>query len=335
MFKPKNILVTGGSGFIGANYIKYMLGKYNGINISNLDKLTYASEQKNLASIAHSDNYQFYEGDICDRELVSKIITNSFIDTIVHFAAESHVDRSIKNSNDFINTNIIGTHCLLEESSKIWRSRNLNENSCRFHHISTDEVYGSLDKDDHPFTEENKYYPNSPYSASKASSDHLVRAWSETHKLPISISNCSNNYGRFQHNEKFIPVIVNSCKSNKTIPVYGNGKNIRDWLHVDDHCMAIDKIIRKGDVGATYNIGGDNEIANIDLVEMICSICDGLIPEKFNYKELIVFTDDRLGHDFRYSINSQKMHNDLGWSPKVNFKDGLTDTIDWYLNSNN
>ena len=331
MYYPKNILVTGGSGFIGSNFILYMMAKYSDIRIFNLDKLSYAANLKNLKNIEENKNYFFYKGDICNRNLVARVIRDNNIETIVNFAAESHVDRSISNSIDFINTNIIGTHCLLEEATSLWSSLDLDENSCRFHHISTDEVYGSLKKNDSPFSEENKYFPNSPYSATKASSDHLVRAWSETYKLPISISNCSNNFGKFQYNEKFIPTIIHACKNGTTIPVYGDGKNVRDWIHVDDHCSAIDIIIRNGKVNNVYNVGGNNEKTNIEIVNIVCNLCDQIIPKDFKHKELVKYVIDRKGHDYRYAVNSNKILKDLDWSPNIEFYAGLSETIEWYL----
>ena len=332
MHNPKNILVTGGAGFIGSNFILHMLGKYKNIKIFNLDKLTYASNSKNLLSVNTNSNYKFYEGDICDRDLVYKIFLKNNIDTVIHFAAESHVDRSITSASDFIKTNIIGTNELLEAATKFWNISDTNRDNYRFHHISTDEVYGSLDQDDEAFKEDNKYFPNSPYSATKASSDHLVNAWAGTFKLPVTISNCSNNYGKYQHNEKLIPVIINACLNQTPIPIYGNGKNIRDWLHVDDHCNAIDLIIRNAKNNSVFNIGGNSEKSNLEVVEIICELCDFYIPRSLSYKELITFVNDRKGHDFRYAINCNKIKKELNWSPVISFEEGIKDTVKWYLN---
>ena len=335
MFTPKNILITGGSGFIGSNFIHYMLRKYDDIKIFNLDKLTYASNSHNLLPIKDNASYQFLRGDICDRDNVNQIFLNNNINTVIHFAAESHVDRSITSASDFIKTNIVGTHILLEAASNAWDLTNTNTKECRFHHISTDEVYGSLNERDPGFVEDSKYFPSSPYSASKASSDHLVRAWAETFKLPVTISNCSNNYGKYQHHEKLIPVIINSCKNETSIPIYGNGTNIRDWLHVDDHCSAIDLIVRNAKNDSVYNIGGNCEKSNLEIVKIICEICDHLMPRSSPYIDLINFVDDRKGHDFRYAVNSKKLKKELNWSPLISFEEGIKDTIKWYLNQGN
>ena len=335
MFKSKNILVTGGCGFIGSNFIRYMIKEYDDINIYNIDKLTYAGSKKNLEDVNQNERYHFFQIDICNYNSLVKILNENDIDTVVHFAAESHVDRSIMGAKSFIETNILGTFYLLEAVKNSWGIDSLSNGKFRFHHISTDEVYGSLNANEKPFSENNKYFPNSPYSASKASSDHLVRAWSETYNIPVTISNCSNNYGKYQHKEKLIPVVINACKYKKEIPIYGTGLNIRDWLHVKDHCRAIDRILKDGNVNEIYNIGGDCEKTNIEVVNLICSHFDIILPQKGKYSDLITFVEDRQGHDFRYSINSTKIMSNLQWSPQINFDDGIKDTIDLYLRNSN
>lgn len=328
----KNILITGGSGFIGSNFIHYLIEKSDA-NIFNLDKLTYAGNNANHIDIEHLKSYKFIEGDINDSGLISKILNDNSIDLIINFAAESHVDRSIDDPKSFLTTNILGTYELLNASLRFYQ----NGNSIKFIHISTDEVYGSLDKDDLSFTEENRYLPNSPYSASKASSDLLVRSWFHTYGLPSIITNCSNNYGPYQYPEKLIPLVINNAIRYKPITIYGDGSNIRDWLHVKDHCSAILKIAQNGEIGETYNIGGNNEYTNLYIVNKICDILDEIKPIKSesnnnsSYKDLIVNTKDRLGHDFRYSINSSKLVKNLKWSPKIDFHNGIKDTITWYL----
>ncbi len=306
----KNILVTGGAGFIGANFILHLLKKYQTIKVVNLDKLTYAANLSNLDPVKNDSRYCFVQGDICDTKLVLALLTKHRIDTLIHFAAESHVDRSIADASQFIQTNINGTHSLLEACKAYTKTSPFY----RFHHISTDEVYGSLSADDPAFTENSPYQPNSPYAASKASSDHLVRAYFKTHGLPTTISNCSNNYGRFQHKEKLIPKVINACIHQLEIPIYGNGKNIRDWLHVDDHCHAIDLILQQPQTGETFNIGGDNEMQNIDLVTMICELCDKQLSHDKSCKELITFVKDRAGHDWRYSVDASKVKQHLHWT---------------------
>ena len=337
---PNNLLVTGGCGFIGSNFIKYFLSNNKDSNVFNLDKMTYCASEKNLSSLSGDIRLNTIIGDICDKDLVSVILEKNEIDCIVNFAAESHVDNSIKDSSSFIKTNILGTYNLLE------CSRDLKDKTGKdliFLHVSTDEVFGSLDIDDDPFTEENQYDPNSPYSASKASSDHLVNAWHETYGIPTLISNCSNNYGPNQFKEKLIPVIILNAIAGNQIPIYGDGKNIRDWLYVEDHCIALDLIIKKGEIGETYNIGGGNELSNISLVEKICLVLDHRFPvtknkklaekEIFSYKDLITFVPDRPGHDFRYAIDSSKLRN-LGWVQTYDTENGLRSTIDWYLKEN-
>lgn len=330
-----NILVTGGSGFIGSNFIQYLINHSDYKKIINLDKLTYAGNSDNLINIENDPRYKFVKGDICNRDFINKIFHDYKPITIVHFAAESHVDRSIDGPKDFIDTNIIGTYNLLQESLNIYSKLNKESKSFfKFHHISTDEVFGSLGESGY-FTEDTAYDPSSPYSASKASSDHLVRAWHRTFGLPITISNCSNNYGPYQFPEKLIPLMIINCLSNKELPVYGKGDNVRDWLYVEDHCKAIDLILKDGAIGETYNIGGNNEIKNIKIVKSICSILDTLEPTKSlkQYSDLITFVSDRPGHDFRYSIDTTKIKNELNWGPEESFDTGLLKTIKWYLDN--
>lgn len=334
-FKPKNLLVTGSAGFIGSNFVHYMLAQYVNIKIVSLDKLTYAGNLKNLENLPDKSRHIFILGDICDRALVDKILREHEIDTLVHFAAESHVDRSIEGPAAFIETNIVGTFTLLDAVRKFWlEEKKWNSEQCRFHHISTDEVYGELGPNDPPFSEATPYAPSSPYSASKASSDHLVRAYFRTYKLPVTLSNCSNNYGPHQHPEKLIPTVIRSCIEQKQIPVYGNGSNIRDWLYVEDHCSAIDAILNKGKVGETYNIGGNCEKDNLTLVKMICEVMDHKRPIQNDKKhsELITFVTDRKGHDWRYAIDMTKISNNLVWQVDYNINTGLNLTIDYYFN---
>ena len=331
----KVYIVTGGSGFIGTNFIRFMLVNGFAERIINLDKLTYAGNPQNLLEYDNDKRYAFAQGDICDQELVQELFILHKPDVVVNFAAESHVDRSIDGPGDFVKTNISGTYVLLQEALRYYRSLNNQQQSrFRFHHISTDEVFGSL-KEDGFFTEETSYDPSSPYSASKAASDHLVRAWQRTYGLPVIISNCSNNYGPYQFPEKLIPLIILNCLSEKTLPVYGKGENIRDWLYVDDHCAAINNIIEQGNIGETYNVGGNNEIKNIDIVKTICNLLDNTRPSENlkSYQELITFVKDRPGHDFRYAIDSSKLQNKLGWTPKETFEMGIRKTIDWYLDN--
>ena len=331
-YKPKNILVTGGAGFIGCNFVRYMLAKYDDVNIVNLDKLTYAGTLDNLKSLPDESRHSFVKGDICDRALVDKLLRDNKIDTIVHFAAESHVDRSISGPAEFIETNLIGTFTLLESSRQYWlEEEKLGQDECRFHHISTDEVYGTLQADDPAFTETTAYAPNSPYSASKAGSDHLVRAWYHTYGLPVTTTNCSNNYGPYQHQEKFIPTVIRSCLEGNLIPVYGDGSNIRDWLYVEDHCSGIDAVIRQGKLGETYNIGGINEWANINICKLICQLMDLRKKGSAPHDNLISFVKDRPGHDWRYAINAEKMSSQLDWKPVETFETGIQKTVDWYL----
>ena len=325
--------VTGGCGFIGANFIQYLLKKTKPKSVINLDKLTYAGNQKNLAVFAQDHRYIFVHGDICDAELVSRLFTEYQPNYIINFAAESHVDRSIDGPAEFIQTNIVGTSVLLQESLKYYSTLKGKESErFRFHHVSTDEVFGSLSESGF-FTEETPYDPSSPYSASKASSDHLVRAWYRTFDLPVLISNCSNNYGPYQFPEKLIPLMILNCLEEKPLPVYGTGENIRDWLYVEDHCDAIYTILQKGTIGETYNVGGNNEIKNIQIVEVICDVLNDIHPAGSgkSYHELITFVKDRPGHDFRYAIDASKLKKEIGWEPKESFNTGIQKTIEWYL----
>ena len=330
----KNILVTGCAGFIGSNFVPYFLEKYENYTIINLDLLTYAGDLENLKEIEGNPNYKFIKGDICNRELVEFIFNEYNIQGVIHFAAESHVDNSIKNPGIFIETNVNGTFTLLDVAQKYWMEKPFtykkNHKNCRFHHISTDEVYGTLNETD-LFTEETPYAPNSPYSASKASSDMIVRSYQETYGLNTIITNCSNNYGPKQHNEKLIPTIIRKALKGESIPIYGDGKNIRDWLYVLDHCKGIDLVYHTGRSGEVYNIGGRNERNNNYIVEKICEILDEKIPQNESYKKLINYVEDRAGHDRRYAIDATKIENELGWKADENFETGILKTIEWYL----
>ena len=331
-FRPGNALITGGAGFIGANFVRHWMASDPQIRVVNLDSLTYAGHLSNLDGMPGADRYTFVQGDICDEGLVTELLRIHVIDTIVHFAAESHVDRSITGPAVFIRTNVTGTFTLLEAARRYWLDEEkLNELSCRFHHISTDEVYGTLSATDPAFTEKTPYSPNSPYSASKAASDHLARAYHHTYGLPVTTSNCSNNYGPYQHPEKFIPTVIRSCMIGAPIPVYGDGSNIRDWLYVEDHCRGIDAVVRKGVPGECYNIGGWNEWSNIDIVRLICRLMDEARPDAGPHDRLITFVTDRPGHDWRYAIDASKIHSDLGWQPRESFESGIRKTMDWYL----
>ncbi|MDA0194349.1 MAG: dTDP-glucose 4,6-dehydratase [Bacteroidetes bacterium] len=322
----KTILITGGAGFIGSHVIRLFVNKYPNYRIINLDKLTYAGNLENLSDIEDLPNYTFVKGDIVDTELIQRLFSEEDIDSVIHLAAESHVDRSITDPTDFIKTNIIGTTNLLTVAKTAWHG----ESDHLFYHISTDEVYGSLSEG--LFTESTPYDPQSPYSASKASSDHFVRAFSNTYGLPAIISNCSNNYGPNQFPEKLIPLCINNIKNRRPLPIYGKGENIRDWLYVEDHASAIDVIFHKGSTFETYNIGGLNEWKNIDVVKVLCRIMDTKLERNIKESEkLITFVRDRAGHDLRYAIDSSKITNELGWSPSVTFEVGLEQTVDWYL----
>lgn len=336
--KNKNILVTGCAGFIGSNFVPYFLEKYENYNLVNLDLLTYAGDLENLKEVENHPRYKFIKGDICNRELIEFIFTEYDIQGVIHFAAESHVDNSIKNPGLFIETNVNGTYTLVDVAQKYWMDKPFAYKEayegCRFHHISTDEVYGTLNETD-LFTEETPYAPNSPYSASKASSDMIIRAYHETFGLNTVITNCSNNYGPKQHNEKLIPTIIRKALAGESIPIYGDGKNIRDWLYVLDHCKGIDLVYHTGKNGETYNIGGRNERTNLQIVDRICSILDEKVPKEKSYKELITFVEDRAGHDRRYAIDATKFENELGWLADEDFESGILKTVKWYLNKSN
>jgi dTDP-glucose 4,6-dehydratase len=324
----KNILITGGAGFIGSHVVRLFVNRYPDYKIINLDKLTYAGNLENLNDIESKSNYVFEKADITNSSQMDAIFEKYQFSGIIHLAAESHVDRSISDPMSFINTNIVGTVNLLNAARKIW---NINFEDKLFYHISTDEVYGSLGSEG-IFTEETSYDPRSPYSASKASSDHLVRAYYHTYKLPVVVSNCSNNYGPNQFPEKLIPLSFNNIKNKKPIPIYGKGENIRDWLFVVDHARAIDSIFHKGKIGETYNIGGHNEWTNIDLIRLLCDIMDRKLNRKPGESaSLITFVKDRAGHDLRYAIDSSKIQRELGWKPSLQFEEGLDKTVDWYL----
>ena len=330
-----SILVTGCAGFIGSNFVPYFLEKYKDYSIVNLDLLTYAGDLENLKEIENESNYKFIKGDICNRDLLEFIFSEYNIQGVIHFAAESHVDNSIRNPGVFIETNVNGTFTLLDVAYKHWMDKpfsykNEYQNS-RFHHISTDEVYGTLNETD-LFTEETPYAPNSPYSASKASSDMIVRSYQETYGMNTVITNCSNNYGPKQHDEKLIPTIIRKALAGEDIPIYGDGKNIRDWLYVLDHCKGIDLVYHTGKEANVYNIGGRNERTNLQIVDAICTILDVKVPQEKSYKELITFVEDRAGHDRRYAIDATKLENELGWKADENFDTGIIKTIEWYLN---
>ncbi len=333
----KTILITGGAGFIGSNFVPYFCEKYPEYNIINLDKLTYAGNLDNLHECENMPNYKFVQGDICDAELIDKLFDENDIRGVIHFAAESHVDNSIKGPRAFINTNIVGTFNLLDAARRHWMDGpgvvKPGYEDARFHHISTDEVYGALGATG-MFCEDTPYAPNSPYSASKASSDFLVRAYHHTFGMNVTTSNCSNNYGPKQHNEKLIPHIISKALTLQPLPIYGKGENVRDWLYVLDHCKAIDLIFHNGKSGETYNIGGRNERNNITIVKTICAILDEKKPrvDGKKYEELITFVADRAGHDFRYAIDATKLETELGWRADETFDTGIIKTVEWYLN---
>lgn len=320
------MLLTGAAGFIGSNFVRYELAHDPDVQIISFDKLTYAGNLKNLSGLNNS-RHRFLQGDICDHALMLKIFNDYHIDTIVHFAAESHVDRSITNPFDFVQTNVMGTLSLLQAAKTTWENK---QSQRRFHHISTDEVYGMLTKNDPPFTEKNPYQPNSPYAASKAGSDHLVRAFAHTYQLPITLSNCSNNYGPYQHSEKLIPTIIHACLQQQSIPIYGDGSNIRDWIFVTDHCAAVHHIIRKGYLGETYNVGGECEMNNLTLAKTITTLMDAIYPQNQPHEKLITFVTDRPGHDWRYAIDNHKIKTQLGWRPNTSIIEGLKKTIEFY-----
>jgi dTDP-glucose 4,6-dehydratase len=324
----RNILVTGGAGFIGSHLLRLLVNKYPTYHIINMDLLTYAGNLENLKDIEHKENYSFVKCDICDFKKVKQVFIDYEIDSIIHLAAESHVDRSIEDPFSFAQTNVMGTLSLLQAAKSYWENNFKNK---LFYHISSDEVYGSL-SDEGFFTENTNYDPHSPYSASKASSDHFVRAFSDTYGLPVLISNCSNNYGSFQFPEKLIPLFINNIVNNKPLPVYGNGENVRDWLFVNDHVKAIDVIFHKGKLNETYNIGGFNEWKNIDLIKVIIKTVDKILGrDEGTSDKLITYVTDRAGHDLRYAIDSTKLKNELGWEPSLQFEEGIEKTVKWYL----
>jgi dTDP-glucose 4,6-dehydratase len=330
--KPRHIAITGGAGFIGSNFVHHWCNQYPGDRLIILDALTYAGNRANLADLEGHANLRFVQGDICDRPLIDTLLQEEHVDTLVHFAAESHVDRSILGPGAFVQTNMVGTFTLLEAFRQHWNKAE-QPSSYRFHHVSTDEVYGSLSPTDPAFTETTPYTPNSPYSASKAGSDHLVRAYHHTYGLPTLMTNCSNNYGAYHFPEKLIPLMCINILMGKPLPVYGDGQNVRDWLYVGDHCSAIDAVIHRGTPGETYNIGGNNEVKNIDLVYMLCDLMDELAPALPVHpaRELITFVKDRPGHDRRYAIDATKIKTELGWTPSVTVQEGLRRTVKWYL----
>lgn len=352
--KQRNILVTGGAGFIGANYVHYWLEQYPQDKVVVLDALTYAGNRDNLAPVDGNENFVFVQGDICNTELVETLLTEHKLNTIVHFAAESHVDRSITGPDAFIETNILGTYSLLKAAKKVWldapKAEGKEPLEHRFHHVSTDEVYGTLEPNDPAFTEETAYAPNSPYSASKAASDHLVRAYHHTYGLEVTTSNCSNNYGPYHFPEKLIPLIITNILHDKALPIYGDGQQVRDWLYVTDHARGIDLVLNKGRIGENYNIGGHNEWANIDIVKVVCKLMNQAfaatpeLAERFplanaviagDAERLITFVTDRAGHDRRYAIDATKTNNELGYKPTESFETGIKKTVAWYLDNEN
>lgn len=330
----QNVLVTGGAGFIGSNFVHYLLKTQPSVQIINLDALTYAGSRENLKELPDPNRHTFVQGDICDRELVAELLHAHRVDTLVHFAAETHVDRSIVNPEPFLRTNIQGTYTLLEATRQFWLVEEaLPRESVRFHHVSTDEVFGTLQPGDPPFSESTNYAPNNPYSASKAASDHLVRAYHHTYGLPITISNCSNNYGPYQFPEKLIPLMISNALTGQSLPIYGDGGQIRDWLFVEDHCEAILSIIRAGIPGETYNIGGNNQPTNLDMVHTLCEILDECQPDSpyIPHASLVRHVTDRPGHDRRYAIDIARIKRELGWQPRHSLASGLLKTVEWYL----
>ncbi|MFY0593255.1 dTDP-glucose 4,6-dehydratase [Roseivirga sp.] len=324
----KKVLITGGAGFIGSHLVRLFIRKYPDYSVYNLDALTYAGNLENLMDIQDHENYTFIKGNICDAAFIDALFAEHKFDSVIHLAAESHVDRSITDPLAFVNTNVIGTVNLLNAAKKTWAD---NMDDCRFYHVSTDEVYGSLG-DEGFFLEDTSYDPQSPYSASKASSDHFVRAYANTYKLPVVVSNCSNNYGPNQFPEKLLPLCINNIKHSKPLPIYGKGENIRDWLYVIDHATAIDSVFHQGKNGDTYNIGGFNEWKNIDIVRLLCDIMDKKLGrDEGTSQKLITFVKDRAGHDMRYAIDASKIKDELGWIPSLQFEEGLENTVDWYL----
>jgi dTDP-glucose 4,6-dehydratase len=334
----RRILVTGGAGFIGSNFIRSVLGTQSEVFLVNLDLLTYAGSLENLRDLPAPDRYEFIKGDVCDHMLVEEILREKKIDSVVHFAAESHVDRSILGPHAFVQTNIVGTFSILEAARKVWLVENkADSQAVRFHHISTDEVYGSLTAEATAFEETTPYAPNSPYAASKAGSDHLVRAYSHTYNLPITLTNCSNNYGPYQFPEKLIPLMIMNALGGKSLPIYGDGKQIRDWLYVEDHCEAIWQVLQNGKTGESYNVGGNNQPTNLEIVDALCGILDELIPGSphLPHTGLKKLVADRPGHDRRYAMNISKIRRELGWEPRHALKEGLQKTVHWYLEHGN
>lgn len=332
---PRNVLVTGGAGFIGSNFIHYLLRENPQVQVVNLDSLTYAGRLENLNDLSGPERHTFVHGDICDRALVESLLRKHQIDTIVHFAAQTHVDRSILDPGQFVQTNIVGTYTLLEAARQAWLVDKIagEDQTLRFHHVSTDEVFGSLSPKDPAWVESTPYDPRSPYSASKASSDHLARAYQHTYGLPVSITNCSNNYGPRQFPEKLIPLMILNALDGKNLPVYGDGQQVRDWLYVEDHCEAIWKVVTQGRAGETYNIGGGNQPPNLQIVQTICEIMDELQPQSAfkPHKDLVKYVADRPGHDRRYAMDITKISGELGWTPKESLSSGLLKTVEWYL----
>ncbi len=330
----ERILITGGAGFIGSNFVRFLLTVEPGVRIVNLDKLTYAGSEQNLEYLPDPSRHTFIHGDICDQPLVEGLMREHRIDTIVHFAAESHVDRSILGPDPFIQTNIVGTFSLLEAAHRVWLDEKVvSAEAARFHHISTDEVYGSLGPTDPPFSEDTPYAPNSPYAASKAASDFLVRAHAHTYDLPVTITNCSNNYGPYQFPEKLLPLMILNALEGKPLPLYGDGLQIRDWLYIEDHCEALLTVLKHGRLGETYNIGGDNQPTNLEIVKQLCAILDEHAPESphIPHEKLIAFVADRPGHDRRYAMGINKIQRELGWRPRESIESGLHKTVIWYL----
>jgi len=329
----KNVLITGGAGFIGSNFVRYLLQHEPEVQVYNLDALTYAGSLENLNHLPDPERHIFIHGNICDRELVERVFREYAIDTVVHFAAESHVDRSIFEPDAFIQTNVFGTLNLLEAAKRSWLDRSPPASDVRFHHISTDEVFGSLNPTDPPFREDTPYAPNSPYAASKAASDHLVRAYGHTYRLPYTLTNCSNNYGPYQFPEKLIPLMILNALEGKPLPVYGDGKQVRDWLYVEDHCEAILLVLRLAPLGESYNIGGGNQPTNLEIVQSLCEMLDEVVPESpyKPHRQLIRFVTDRPGHDRRYAMDITKISTQLGWQPRHTLAEGLLATVQWYL----
>lgn len=332
--KFSRLMVTGGAGFIGSNFVRHILTNYPDVFALNIDLLTYAGSLENLNGLPADASYQFVQADICDQETMTELMRAYGIDAVVHFAAESHVDRSILGPGAFINTNILGTFSMLEAARAVWLTeKKLTAEEVRFHHISTDEVFGSLEPGDSAFSETTPYSPNSPYAASKASSDHLVRAYHHTYKLPVTLTNCSNNYGPYQFPEKLIPLMILNALEGKSLPIYGDGMQIRDWLYVEDHCEAIWKVLTEGRVGESYNVGGNNQPPNIEIVDNICALLDEFKPDSAHcpHQQLKTYVTDRPGHDRRYAMNISKIERELGWKPKYDLATGLRKTVEWYL----